>query len=310
MNKSLLYVGAAVLAVAALVLAVRTGPDRTARPDGIVVVATSFPLYDMAKNIGGDAAVVTLLLPPGVEAHSFDPKPGDIAKLSTADIFVYTGKYMEPWAADVVKSAGSKKLLVVDASSGVRMIAPVMRDADEPAGAPDPHIWLDFSNAQSMVSTIKAAFIARDKVHADQYERAAAAYADKLADLDARYKTTLARCKRRELVYGGHYAFGYLAARYELRYHAAQGLSPDAEPTARELAALVDQIRNSGIRYIFYEELTSPKIAETLARETKTGMLLLNAGHNLARDEFVRGTTFLELMTKNLENLKTGLECR
>ena len=310
MKKAYLIIGAVVLVVAAVLLATKAGPDRTSRSNKIIVITTIFPLYDMARSIGSDKAEVTLLLPPGVEAHAFEPKPSDLVKISEADIFVYTGKFMEPWANDVLKSAANRKLIVVDASNGVKMISPVVHDADEPVGSPDPHIWLDFADAKIMTMNIKAAFTARDKEHAVFYEQTAAAYAEKLNELDTRYKATLASCKSKELVYGGHYAFGYLATRYGLKYLAAQGLSPDAEPTARDLAALVDQIRKDNIKYVFYEELTSPKIAETIAHETQSKMLLLNAAHNLARDQFEQGVTFYEIMSKNLENLKTGLECR
>jgi len=310
MKKAYLIIGAVVLVVAAVLLATKAGPDRTSRSNKIIVITTIFPLYDMARSIGSDKAEVTLLLPPGVEAHAFEPKPSDLVKISEADIFVYTGKFMEPWANDVLKSAANRKLIVVDASNGVKMISPVVHDADEPVGSPDPHIWLDFADAKIMTMNIKAAFTARDKEHAVFYEQTTAAYAEKLNELDTRYKATLASCKSKELVYGGHYAFGYLATRYGLKYLAAQGLSPDAEPTARDLAALVDQIRKDNIKYVFYEELTSPKIAETIAHETQSKMLLLNAAHNLARDQFEQGVTFYEIMSKNLENLKTGLECR
>jgi len=310
MKKAYLIIGAVVLVVAAVLLATKAGPDRTSRSNKIIVITTIFPLYDMARSIGSDKAEVTLLLPPGVEAHAFEPKPSDLVKISEADIFVYTGKFMEPWANDVLKSAANRKLIVVDASNGVKMISPVVHDADEPVGSPDPHIWLDFADAKIMTMNIKAAFTARDKEHAVFYEQTAAAYAEKLNELDTSYKATLGSCKSKELVYGGHYAFGYLATRYGLKYLAAQGLSPDAEPTARDLAALVDQIRKDNIKYVFYEELTSPKIAETIAHETQSKMLLLNAAHNLARDQFEQGVTFYEIMSKNLENLKTGLECR
>ncbi len=98
------------------------------------VITTLFPVYDMAKNIGADKADVSLLLPPGVEAHSFEPKPSDIVRINEADFFVYTGKFMEPWAEDVIKGIVNKNLVVVDASQGTTMIPGVFHDADEPAG--------------------------------------------------------------------------------------------------------------------------------------------------------------------------------
>ena len=274
------------------------------------VVTTLFPLYDMAKNIGADKVEVSLLVPPGVETHSFEPKPSDILKVDEADIFVYTGKFMEPWAEDVIKGTVNKNLLVVDASNGTKMSPGVFHDAGEPAGSPDPHIWLDFDNAGIMVKNIAQAFRIKDSANKGLYEQKAGEYGRKLTELDSLYKTTLAACKSRTIVYGGHYAFGYLARRYGLTYLAAQGVSPDAEPTAKDLIKLVEQIRKERIRYIFYEELTSPRISKTIAGETNAEMLLLNAGHNVSRDQLDQGVSFFDILGRNLENLSKGLECR
>jgi len=133
---------------------------------------------------------------------------------------------------------------------------------------------------------------------------------NKLAELDNRYKSELSNCESKEIVYGGHYAFGYMAKRYGLTYTSAQGFSPDSEPTAKDLVDLVEQIKNHNIKYVFYEELTSPKIAETLANETKTKMLLLNGAHNIAKEDYKNNVSFLSIMESNLVNLKTGLVCK
>lgn len=275
----------------------------------IRVVTTLFPLYDFAKNIGKEKLDVSLLLPPGVEAHSFEPKPSDLVKVNEADVFVYTGKFMEPWAEDIVKSVTNKNLIIVNASQGVQMIPGVFHGANEPSGTLDPHIWLDLDNAKIMVGNILHALETKDSTNIVSYKQNADAYSKKLTDLDSSFRTSLALCRGKEIVYGGHYAFGYLAHRYALKYMAAQGFSPDAEPTAKDLSMLVEQIRKDKIRYVFYEELTSPKIAETIASETSTKLLLLNAAHNVTKDQFVQGAAFLDIMKSNLNNLKVGLGC-
>jgi len=264
----------------------------------------------MVRSIGADQAEVTLLLPPGAEAHSFEPKPSDIVKVGEADVFVYTGKFMEPWAAGVVEAAGSGRLIVVDASRGTKMIPGVFHDVDEPPGSLDPHIWLDFDNAKQMVRNIVDALETKDSANRALYERRAGDYSRELTTLDSAYRTTLASCTTREIVYGGHYAFGYMAARYGLKYFAAQGVSPDAEPTAQDLARLVEQIKKDKVKYVFYEELTSPKIAQTIAGETDAKLLLLNAAHNVTKDQLEQGLTFFDILRADLANLKIGLECR
>ena len=273
------------------------------------VVTTIFPLYDMARSIGGDYADVTLLLPPGVEAHSFEPKPGDMARINEADVFIYTGKFMEPWAEDIVNSVPNKKLLVVDAGRGVKLMGRGGSGKGEPATAPDPHIWLDFDSAKTMAGNISAAFSAKDPLNNDVYRRAAATYIGGLSALDSAYKSGLSACRTKEIIYGGHYAFGYMARRYGLKYMAAQGISPDSEPTAKDLASLVEQVKKDKIEFIFYEELISPKIAETISAETGAKMLPLSAAHNVARDQFARGISFFDILQGDLINLKTGLEC-
>jgi zinc transport system substrate-binding protein len=276
----------------------------------IKVVTTLFPLYDMAKGIGANKAEVTLLLPPGVEPHTFEPKPSDIVRITEADIFVFTGEFMEPWAEDIIKGVVNKNLIVVDASKGTKMISAIFRDEDEPVGSFDPHIWLDFDNAEIMAKNIAEALEAREPADKAFFKQKAAEYNTKLTELDTSFRTVLNTCKSREIVYGGHYAFGYMAKRYDLKYLAAQGVSPDAEPTAKDLTRLVEQIKKDKIKYVFYEELTSPKIAETIAGETDAKLLLLNAAHNLSKDQFERGISFFEILNADLENLKIGLECR
>jgi zinc transport system substrate-binding protein len=276
----------------------------------IVVITTIFPLYDMAGYIGGDKADVSLLLPPGVEPHAFEPKPADAVKINKADVFVYTGKFMEPWTENIIKGITNRTLLVIDASQGTKMIPAVLHDSDEPAGSLDPHIWLDFDNAKAMVGSIVNALQAKDSANSSYYEQKARDYNNKLSELDSSFKKTLATCKSKEIIYGGHYAFGYLAKRYGLKYIAAQGISPDAEPTANDMANLVKQIRKDKIKYIYYEELTSPKIAETLAQETHVKLLSLNAAHNITRDQLVHSISFFDILQSDLDNIKVGLECQ
>lgn len=294
----------------------------------LTVVATLFPLYDFAKNIAGDRADLKLLLPPGAETHSFEPKPADIVMLNRADIFIYTNKIMEPWAEKLLKGIGDSRLSVVDASQGVRFIEGSIDGAEgtnqhqhrkpgqkeghsehDVQGA-DPHIWLDFSNAKQMVDTITKAFIVKDPSHKDVYMKNAEAFKARLEGLDAAYQKGFSNCRKKIFINGGHYTFGYLANRYGLRYRAAYGFSPDAEPTARNLADITKTLRKEGLTHLFYEELLSPRIADTIAKETGATLLKLHGAHNISKEEFNANRTFIELMERNLDNLMTGLQCR
>jgi zinc transport system substrate-binding protein len=289
-------------------------------PRRLTVVTTLFPLYDFARNIGGDLAAVSLLLPPGVEPHSFDPQPDDVLRINRADLFVYTHPAMEPWAVRVAATVDAARVRIVDASAGTRLRQASAVHAEKgghdhdhhhrDAGAIDPHLWLDFANAAVMVDNLAAAMAAADPGHRDTYLANAESYREQLAGLDEKYRATLAGCPGKVLLHGGHFAFGYLAARYGLDYRAAAAVSPDAEPTPARMAELVRQMRANRLNYIFSEELVAPRVAETLARETGAAILPLSAAHNLSREEFAGGVTFIAVMERNLANLATGLGCR
>jgi zinc transport system substrate-binding protein len=271
------------------------------------VVASLFPVYDFARNIAGDKAEVIMLLPPGIEAHSFDPKPSDIARLNHADIFIYTSRYMEPWAEDILRGIARGGFAAVEAGKNIQ---PMKEDDHNQHGSADPHMWLDFGNAASMVDMITAALISADPPDGESFKQNAEAYKTKLADLDNMYRRRLSGCRKKTLISGGHFAFGYMAKRYGLSYMSAYGYSPDAEPNARNVAEITKSVRQKGLDYIFYEELLMPRMAETIARETGARLLKLHAAHNVTRDELESGVTFLDLMNGNLDQLMIGLQCR
>jgi zinc transport system substrate-binding protein len=219
---------------------------------GLQVVTTLFPLYDFARTIGGDKAQVTMLLPPGVEPHTFEPKPEDMIRISRAGLFIYTSKYMEPWAEKIITGIDSNKLHVVNAGERVTYRAAAGNDEHdhgerEGSGhgqkGMDPHIWLDFADAAIMVDTIRDGFIAADPANAAVYRQNAEALRARLAALDERYRKGLSSCSTRTLLHGGHYTFGYLARRYGLTYHALSGISSDSEPSGERLVAHVRENR-------------------------------------------------------------------
>jgi zinc transport system substrate-binding protein len=270
----------------------------------LVVVTTLFPLYDFAHEVGKDMVELTKLIPAGVEVHAFEPKPQDIATISKADIFIYNGSYMEPWVKDMLKGISNNNLMVVDASYGIELM-------DHESQGKDPHIWLNLAYAQMMTDTITDALVIKDPQHKDFYTNNAIAYKTKLAHIDARLKTELSHCINRTIVYAGHFAFGYFAQRYGLHYVSPyRSFSPDAEPAPKSIKELIDIMRKTHSRVIYYEELIDPKVARVIAQETGAQMVLLDGAHNVSKDEFAHGITFLSIMEEDLRKLKEGLECR
>ncbi len=287
----------------------------------LIVVTTLYPLYDFARTIGGDKADVSLLLPPGVEAHAFSPKPEDAVRVTKADLFVFTNEFMEPWAVKFVKGLNVGTVALIDSSRGVTFLKAGEEEEEgehdheetghhHHGGGMDPHIWLDFANARVMVDNIAAGMGGKDPVNKAYYLANAAALKADLAKLDDDYKAGLSSCAKRVFLHGGHYAFGYLAHRYGLRYESASAVNADAEPTPAKLIALVKQVRAMDLKYVFSEELLSPRVSEMIAKESGASVLLLHGAHNISKDDFDKGATFISLMRRNLTNLRAGLQCR
>ncbi|MDL1975306.1 MAG: zinc ABC transporter substrate-binding protein [Deltaproteobacteria bacterium] len=282
------------------------------------VVAGIFPFQEFAREVGGNRIDADILLPPGVEAHSWTPTPSDIMKIQRADVFVYVGAVMAPHVHDILKGIDSKGLVVLDASKEVTLIKPdhehgeageTVRMDHHSHGLFDPHFWLDFENDIKIVNRIALVLSERDPAGEAYYAQNASAYNRKLKSMDARYQTELKDCRTRTFVFGGHAAFGYLAKRYGLSQISLYGTNPDSEPTPRKLAELVKNAREHGVRYIYFEELVSDKLARVMAKEVGAQTMVLNPCVNLTADQLRRKITFLDVMEQNLENLKKGLEC-
>lgn len=293
----------------------RSGSDK--QPHKLQAVVTLFPLYDFARQIGGDKVDVQLLLPPGLEPHSFEPKPDDMLNINRADLFIFTNRYMEPWAEKLLKGIDSGSVTAVDAGDGAEFLPLAGDGHDHDHGASpgeharlDPHIWLSIPNAQQMVRNIATAFARKDPAHAAFYQANADSYSARLAELDTRFRGELSGCRTKTLIHGGHYAFGYLANRYGLDYTSAYAASANAEPSPRVLVNLVRKMKQERVGTIFYEEIISPAMAEMIARETGAQLVKLHGLHTVGKAELAQGVTYLSLMEQNLENLRKGLECR
>ena len=279
------------------------------------VVCSLFPQYDFVRQIAGDHAVVRMLLPPGVESHTFEPRPSDMKTLNDADVFVFTGKYMEPWAERIVQSLDNKNLVVVDASRGIALQKePDHEDHDEHGNTHhhhheyDPHIWLDLSLAQKMVDNIASGLSTADPEHADLYAKNAEAYKARLAELDAEFASIVKKGRHRTLVFGGRFAYLYFLKHYGLNYVTAYDTcSSEGEPGVQRIAQVIQYIRKKDICCIFHEEFVVPKVAQSIAEQTGAKLLTFSTAHNLTRDEFERGVTFLDVMKANRDSVEQAL---
>lgn len=323
--KKILFPAAALASVLLFVLCIdRFGGEKEPLREGgkLLVVASIFPQYDFARAVAGDRAEVVMLLPPGMESHSFDPKPTDVALIERAGLFVYTGEFMEPWAHRIVDGLAGSALRVVDASRGVDMVAESHRgsvfEEDEDHGHAghehhdhaefDPHIWLNPLNAAIMVGNIRDALAEADPENAAFYGKNAEQYVEALVELDEHTAAIVRGGKRRVLAFGGRFAYRYFLDRYELLHVSAyDSCSTEAEPSVRDVARVIAYIKTRDIPCVYHEELAIPRVARTIAEAGGVDLLLFSTAHNVTKDEFDSGLTFLEIMRANLENVRRGL---
>jgi len=285
------------------------------RDGKLLVYASIYPMYDFAQKIGGDKIDLRMMVPPGAEPHDWEPTAKLMAQMEKADVFIYNGVNMEMWADKLVKSISSEKLKVVEASSGVSLIKLEDREEGEYGkhegeednhGDYDPHVWLDPMRALKQAENIKNAFVAADEENREFYESNFNEFANKLRELDQKYREELKDRKLNEIVVA-HAAFGYLADRYGLEQISVSGLTPQEEPSAAKMAQITELVREHGIKYIFFETLTSPKLAKVIANETGAKTAVLNPVGGLTKDEIEEGKGYISIMEDNLEILKKAL---
>jgi zinc transport system substrate-binding protein len=254
------------------------------------VAASFYPLAFAADEIAGPATAVTNLTPAGAEPHDLELSVQDVEQVRSADVVLLLGAGFQPAMESAAEGASGE---VVDLLDTVELL-------HSEDGSVDAHAWLDPVRFGAMATRI-GTVLGR--------EQAAARLARRLGELDAEYGRGLRDCERHEIV-TGHAAFGYLADRYGLEQIAITGLSPEAEPSARDLERLVDEVRRHGATTVFFETLVSPRLAETVAREAGVEAAALDPLEGLTEDELGAGEDYFSVMRQNLETLREALGCR
>lgn len=266
---------------------------------GLTVMASFYPMADFAAKIGGDRVKVTTMVPSGIEPHDWEPSPMDIVNLNRAAVFVYSGAGMEHWAEDVLKSLDNRELIAAEASTGVTLL-------DEGDGHADPHVWLNPQNAKTQMANIRDALTKADPAGKDAYEANFQKYAAELDKLDAAFKAALAGLENRDVVVA-HAAYGYLCQAYGLNQTAIEGLSPDSEPDPARVARIIDFARERAVKVIFFEELVSPKVAQSIAAQVGAVTDVLSPLEGLTAEEAAAGDDYFSVMRKNLKALVNAL---
>lgn len=308
------------------------------------VVSTIFAPYDFTRQIVGDKAQVSMLLPPGMESHSYEPSPQDIIKIQNCDVFIYVGGESEEWVTNILEAVGNDKIKVIKLLDCVQLVEEEIVDGmehdnhededhedadheDDDAdhedtdhededhddhehheGVYDEHVWTSPLNAINIVKEITKALTSIDNENKEFFRSNASDYIKHLENLDQQFREVVSNAKRKEIIFGDRFPLRYFVDTYGLSYYAAfPGCSTETEPSAATVAFLINKIRDNQIPVIFHIELSSAKMADTISEATGAKKLVFHSCHNVAKKDFVNGVTYLELMLHNVDVLKEAL---
>jgi len=284
------------------------------------IVTTIFPQYDFVREIAGDSVELTMLLSPGSESHSYEPTPQDIITIQNCDIFIYVGGESDEWVDGILDSmdTGNMKIIpLMDLVDTVEEeIVEGMEAEDGAAGedeneAPelDEHVWTSPKNAITIVQYISDTLCELDNANVAAYKVNTASYLEELSELDAAFREVIDNALRHTLVFADRFPFRYLANNYGLEYYAAfPGCATETEASAATVAFLIDKVKEEDIPVVFYIEFSNEKMADTICESTNAQKLLFHSCHNISKEDFKSGISYLELMTQNMINLKEALQ--
>ena len=314
---------------------ISAGTDQTSgqnkNDSKVKVVATLFPYYDFARQVAGKYADVSLILPAGMDTHSFEPTASDMIQMGQADLILYNGGENEQWVGQVLESADNKGIvademmrhvdtLVEEHVEGMQEEKGEEHDHDETgeasdaSGEIDEHIWTSPVNAQKIVAQVAKDLAEVDPEHQEQYQKNADKYIKKLQTLDKDIRQVTSRAKHKYLAFADRFPLRYFVEEYGLDYTAAfAGCSSDTEPSAETITYLPRQVKERKLPVVLKIELTSDKVAKAVAEATSTKehevkVETFYTCHNVTRQQFDAGETYVSLMEKNVKVLRDALE--
>ena len=279
---------------------------KSEKDDKITAVASFYAMYEFARQIAQDKADVELLVPANISPHDWDPAPKDIKAVQEADLFIYSSEHFETWVAHLKKSLQNHDVRFIHASEGI-----ALSERNEAHGNDgqkyDPHVWLSPVLAQKQVENIAEAFMKRDPENEKFYAAQRDELIEQLQQLDEEYAIAFRDVKKRTFI-TQHAAFGYLAKEYDLVEVPIAGLSPSLEPSAAQLRELKEFAKENEISTIFYETLSNPKTAQTLANELDADVEVLSTLEGLTKEEQEKNLTYMDMMRRNLNTLSKSLK--
>lgn len=276
------------------------------------IISTVFPPYDLARQIAGDNADISILLPPGSESHTYEPTAKEIIEIQNCDIFLYIGGENEQWAEKIISSNKTDSVKTVKLIDCVKTLEEAElheeEHEEEHSHETDEHIWTSPKNEQLMLTAVYDAICEADPENKAVYTKNKDSYNRQLTELDKAYKEAVGNAKNKTIIMADKFPFRYLAEEYGLDFYAAfSSCSDESEPSAAAMTSLISKIKELKIPVVYYLEFSSTKVADTLCSETGASSLMLHSCHNVSKEDLDKGVTYVDLMKQNLENLKTAL---
>ena len=271
----------------------------------LTVTASFYPLSFLAKRIGGEYVTVVNLTPAGAEPHDFEPTTKDMSIVENSNLLIMNGMGVEVYEKKLTEQlAGSSvKILLAGAEFATQDI---VKDGTT---RKDPHVWIDPIIYGKMANKITQELILLDMIHAEEYKKNLTLLIEELNNLNERYKKELANCRLNKII-TSHTAFGYLANRYGFEQIGISGISPEEEPSPKELKLITDFVKKEGVKYILLEELAPRIWGETVAAETGAQILVLSPLEGVTPEEEKNGVNYISIQKKNIEALKIALQCK
>lgn len=287
----------------------------------ISVVTTIFPYYDFTRSIAGDKADIRLLLSPGSEPHSYDPSPSDIVAIENCDIFIYNGGESDEWVESVLDSVENKNMKVMRMMDYVDLLYEQSVEHDEHDHEEhneehdhdhveeyDEHIWTSVKNAEKLATAIYDELSLCDSENKETYSSNKDSYLAKLHTLDSEITDIVSNAKRNTVVFGDRFPFLYFVTDYSLEYECAfPGCSSETEPSISTVTHMIDFTREHQVPVVFYLEFSNGKVAKLISEDSGAKTMRFSSSHNVTKDEFADGATYISLMEQNANALKEAL---
>lgn len=304
-----------------------TGCSSNKENDGkLNVVTTIFASYDFTRQIVKENGNVTMLLPPGAETHSYEPTPQDIIKISESDVFIYIGGENDQWVDEILDTIDTENIKIIKLMDLVEtveeeIVEGMEAEEDHEEGEAtndahehdeetewDEHVWTSPKNAITISKALAKEFEEIDKDNTKVYEENLDSYVSTLTQLDSEFEEVINNSKRDVMIFGDRFPIRYFVEEYGLKYYSAfPGCSSETEASASTVAFLIDKVKQENIPVVFKIELSTGNIANTISEATGAKVLTFYACHNLSKEDFDNGKTYVDFMRDNLKNLKEAL---